>query len=186
MDAIKVLPLPRHPTTLVWTSNERVYIMNSLHLLKWKECLIFWFLYWRFNCNYAIFLNFGNIIFFLPICFFLFFFSRQRFLAASWPICTKFGTNVSSCAWFTEKINFEGSKTSSQREKTLKNRSFFSHSPSRFARTIYSAIRFTKQNCLIFLLNNACKFHKNRLKLKSQFNKMWITQPTQNKNGNRY
>ena len=155
MDAIKVLPLPRHPTTLVWTSNERVYIMNSLHLLKWKECLIFWFLYWRFNCNYAIFLNFGNIIFFLPICFFLFFFSRQRFLAASWPICTKFGTNVSSCAWFTEKINFEGSKTSSQREKTLKNLSFFRTrrhvSPVRsIVLYVSQNVIVTVQNCLIF------------------------------------
>ena len=39
----------------------------------------------------------GNII---RRCWFVFFSSRQRFSAVSRPICTKFGTNVSSCMRF--------------------------------------------------------------------------------------
>ena len=62
----------------------------------------------------------GNIILF---SWFAFFFSRQRFSAVSWPICTKFGTNVSSGMRFIlRRAIFE--KFKNQVTKAKKHRNF--------------------------------------------------------------
>ena len=62
----------------------------------------------------------GNII---RHCRFAFFFSRQRFSAVSWPICTKFGTSVSSCMRFIlKRAIFE--KFKNQVTKAKKHRNF--------------------------------------------------------------
>ena len=61
----------------------------------------------------------GNIMFF---CWFAFFFSRQRFSAVSWPICTKFGTNVSSCMRFIlRRAIYEKLKNQVTKAKKLRN-----------------------------------------------------------------
>ena len=77
-------------------------------------------LYCRF-CNNAIFQNVGTIIILSFI-----FFSRQFFSAVSWPICTKFGTNVCSYTRFIlRRAICEKLKNQVTTAKTLKNRSFF-------------------------------------------------------------
>ena len=76
------------------------------------------FLYCRF-CKNAIFQNFGNIIFFCRFAFF----SGQLFSAVSRPICTKFGTNVSSWLRFKQaRAIFE--KLKNQVTTVKKHRNF--------------------------------------------------------------